>query len=284
MDIEINILIVFFLISFPLFLWARHESRLEKAAKALVERLKADPGNLLEINYPVGRAQLEQPGYPPVQGWRRTVLEVTPQTLAVHWRSLAMDQSSVFCPADLRWFGRPHKYTSGDNEIWLHFERGNEWWLLKIRLGRESMRLFVRALKAAATPELVTAYRRRRPYVHAGPLVTHPAEQDLQGAWHLQDTVVLYLMPRVLVVMQGTHVLRTILLEAMQGIGALRRLDNPRAAGLVRFRAEDEDSAFALRDYEGFAESLAQAARLTLEDPVERKQKKQTDEDYEWDE
>lgn len=273
----------FAFVFFILFLRVRHEIRLEKAVKALVERLKSDAGNLLELNYPAANAQLEQPGYPPVQRWRRAVLEITAKTIAVHWRTLAMDQSTAFSPADLRWFGRPRKYTSGENEIWLHFERKGEWWLLKTRLGREAMRMLVRALKAATSPELVTAYRRRRPYIHVGPLVAQPATQDLQGAWHLQDAVTVYLMPRFLVVMRGTSVLRAIPLETMQEIGALRRLDEPRADGLVRFRAEQETFAFATQQYEQFAESLAQAARLTLEDLLERKQKKQ-DDAYEWDE
>ncbi len=274
----------FAILFFILFLRVRHEMRLEKAVKALVERLKSDAGNLLELNYPIASVQLEQPGYPPVQRWRRGVLEITVETIAIHWRTLAMDQSTAFSPADLRWFGRPRKYTSGENEIWLHFEGKGEWWLLKIRLGREPMRMLVRALKAAAPPELVTAYRRRRPYVHVGPLVAQPATQDLQGAWHLQDAVTVYLMPRFLVVMQGTGVLRVIPLESMQEIGALRRLDEPRADGLVRFQAEQETFAFAAKGHEQFAESLAQAARLTLEDPLERKQKKQDDDAYEWDE
>ncbi|MCB9453131.1 MAG: hypothetical protein H6672_16990 [Anaerolineaceae bacterium] len=268
-----------------LVLQARHEMRLDKAARTFSEQLQAAADNLLELKYPLGRAQLEQPGYPPAQRRRQAVLEVTTRTVAVHWRSLEMNEAITFLPDDLRWFGRPHKYTSGDNEIWLHFEHGETWWLLKIRLGREAMRLFVRALKAASSPELVTAYRRRRPYVHLGPLVALPATQDLQGAWHLEDAVALYLMPRYLVIMRGMKVARVIALEAMSEIGALRRLDAPGADGLVRFRAEQEPFAFALKRYEPFADSLAQSARLTLEDPVERKRKKQDDDDaYEWDE
>ncbi|HEX2905981.1 MAG TPA: hypothetical protein VHO69_03930, partial [Phototrophicaceae bacterium] len=77
-------------------------------------------------------------------------------------------------------------------------------------------------------------------------------------------------------------VLRTIPLAAVQQVGALQRLDEPDAAGLVRFRAEEETFAFALENHEALAEALATAAKRTLEDPLERKQKpKDDDPEYE---
>lgn len=211
---------------------------------------------------------------------RAGVLVLTPQRLTLYERTPEMREILSFAPEQLRWFGRPRKYTGGYNDIWLHIEQPPGWLLLKIRLYRTTMAGLVRALKAFAAPELVTAYRRRRPYIHAGPLKAAPAAQDIYGAWSLAQPVSLYLMPRFLVILGGETVLRTIPLEAVQQIGALRRLDVPGAQGLVRFRAEEETFAFALDGHEALAAALAEAAKRTLEAPVERKQKARDDDEY----
>lgn len=176
-------------------------------------------------------------------------------------------------PEQVRWFGRPQPYHSGLNEIWLHAQAGDEWLLLRVWLYPLKMRDLVRALKGVCALELVTAYRRRRPYVHHGPLPARPAAQDIHGAWTLAEPISLYLMPRFLVILEGRRVLRTLPLEAVQQIGALRRLDQPGAQGLLRFRSEEETFAFALDDHARFAAALAEAAKRSLEAPVERKQK-----------
>jgi hypothetical protein len=90
-------------------------------------------------------------------------------------------------------------------------------------------------------------------------------------------------MPRFVVIFQGKDILRKIALEGVQRIGGLKRIDQPGADGLVRFQAEEETFAFALKDHERFAEQLAEAAKRTLEAPLEQKQKGKDDE-YEWDE
>lgn len=212
----------------------------------------------------------------------RCNVSVGARRLAVFDQSLEMVEQFACDYDQVRWFGRPEKYTPGLNSIWLHIERPDGWFVLKLTMQRSAMAEFVAALKAVVAPELVTAYRRRRPYVHAGPVTARPADQDIHGAWSLADAVTLYLTPRFLVILSGRQVLRTLPLEAVQQIGALRRIDQPQADGLVRFRAEEEPFAFALPAYESFAASLAEAAKRTLEAPLERKQKgKDEDEDWE---
>jgi hypothetical protein len=182
----------------------------------------------------------------------------------------------------LRWFGRPEKYTSGANEIWVHAEINGEWRLIQLRLYRHRMQALVRALKEIATPEQITAYRRHRPYIHSGPVSARTAAQTIYGAWELQQAVDLYLTPVFLVVLDGTNVHRTFPLHTIQDIAAVERLDRPRAAGLVRFEVEEEPFAFALDQHAAFAEALAEAAKRTLEDPLywQRKKKKPDDFDF----
>ncbi|MBI5670926.1 MAG: hypothetical protein HZC41_23280 [Chloroflexi bacterium] len=210
-------------------------------------------------------------------GLNKSVLVLTPERFMLFGRTPALPEQVSFAPDRLRWFGRPRKYGNGYNAIWLHVETDHGWQIIRLRLYRDAMQQLVRALKAFAAPELVEAYRRRRPYVHDGPVRAQPAVQDIHGAWTLAAPVSLYLMPRFLVILNRQTVLRKIPLEAVQQVGALRRLDAPHARGLVRFRAEEESFAFAVDRHETFAAALAEAAKRTLEAPIERKQKAKDD-------
>ncbi|NWG16395.1 MAG: hypothetical protein HXY41_07145 [Chloroflexi bacterium] len=271
-------LVILFVFGLSLLSW--QQIRRQRAIAARLEQIiAAGEPPLLVIN----RADLrhERAFIGGVSGSARAgALVLTPGRLTLYERTPQMREIVSFTPEQLRWFGRPHKYTGGYNDIWLHVENDDGWLLLKMRLYRTPMAELVRALKAFAAPDLVTAYRRRRPYIHAGPYQAAPAAQDIYGAWSLAEPVSLYLMPRFLVILNGGTVLRKIPLEAVQQIGALRRLDAPGAPGLVRFRAEEETFAFALDAHETLARALAEAAKRTLEAPLERKQKARDDEEY----
>jgi len=210
-------------------------------------------------------------------GWKNGVIAVTPDWIAAYALGGDGQPCAAFSPADLRWFGRPRKYSSGSNEIWLHAEHDRRWSLLQVRLSRLAMHALVRALKVVATPEQVTAYRRRRPYIHYGPAPAHPARQDIHGAWTLAEPVGLYLIPSHIVVLSGEETHRVIPLDAVQNVSAIRRLDRPDAAGLLRFEVRGEPLAFALDRHETFAAQMAEAARRTLEDPVQWARKKKQD-------
>lgn len=174
----------------------------------------------------------------------------------------------------LRWFGRPVKYHEQRNELWLHFEYQGTWWLVRFSAWPYTIKNIVRALKDIAPAELNTAYRRHRPYVHAGPVSAAPATQDIYGAWTLTPRISLYLMPLHLVVLEGQRIIRTYPIHQIQTITARRRLDAPDAEGLVTFAFNGEFIAFAMRDFESFAASIGEAARRSLEEPVYQKQKK----------
>jgi len=255
--------------------------RSRKIAERLAATLARGEPPLLTLNTTMLRGSVASIGGKSAS-LDQSILVLTPERCTLYERTPELRERFTFTPDQLRWFGRPHKYTSGYNELWLHVERADGWHLLRLRLYQTHMRDLVRAFKQVAPPELVEAYRRRRPYVHTGPVEALPAAQDIYGAWSLAAPVRLYLMPRSLVILNGTSVLRVIPLEAVQQVGALRRLDAPGAAGLVRFRAEEEAFAFALPAYESFAAALAEAAKRTLEAPLERKQKSRLEDDPEW--
>jgi hypothetical protein len=268
---------VIFLFVLVLLLVLRYQY--DPASQALVAEIKKTESQL-QCFYAVGRFEATQ-----LNGsrssWKYFIVTVKLGVIVILPRKQQGVEPFTFTPDQIRWFGRPQKYSPGLNDLWLHLETGDGWRLVKFRLYQGLMRDLVRGLKAVASEELVTAYRRRRPYIHEGPAQAQPATQDIHGAWTLDEPVSLYLMPRFLVVLQATSVLRKIPLEVVQQIGAFRRLDQPNADGLVRFRAEEEMMAFALDQYEAFAASLAEAAKRTLEAPIMQKQKKKADEDFE---
>src|SRR5690606_11337373 len=134
----------------------------------------------------------------------------------------------------------------GGNALWLHAEQDGRWHLIELTLYQNDAARLVRALKAF-TPHLVTPYRRRRPYVHFGPVAAQAATQDLHGAWTLHDAVGLYLTPLHLTLLDGERVRATIPVEAVTAVRGVQRLDAP--GGVVRFQTGDITRAFAVEDY-----------------------------------
>lgn len=217
-------------------------------------------------------------------GWRNCVVVVSLEGVTIYPQTQKMDVSFHFARENLRWFGRTTKYVDGKNEIWLHFEQNGTWQLLMLRTTKSIMQSLVRGLKQIATPEQIKAYRRHRPYVHAGPVDAWSAEQDLYGVWSVHpETQTLYLMPAFLIWLDGVQVRHKIALEQIQQIEALRRVDAPDQDGVIRFRVNDEPEAraYVLAEYLEFGAALAEAAKRSLEDPFVYLKKKKDDADWE---
>jgi hypothetical protein len=212
---------------------------------------------------------------------RPCVLTVTETGLTVYPKSRREIKKLEFSHADLRWFGRPKKYTPGFNEMWLHYESDGRWITLKVSAFHTDMAGLVRALKQVATEEQVIHYRRRRPYIHFSYNGAQPATQDIHGAWTLGEQVHLFLTPIMLVIMkEDGQIVRTLKLLDIHQIAAVPRIDTAANDGLVRFKMQGEEFAFALTKHEEFARLLALAAKRSLEDPQMVKGKK-ADEDEE---
>ncbi len=253
-------------------LWSIRTYRLQRAVYQHLLTLKESQPDILFFEQTINRFAMETINGRTVQKMRG-MITLSSQEIGIYPMKVPPQAIIRFAPSDIRGFWRPQPYDSGMNELWIHVERKREWVLVKLWLGREQMMEFIRTIKPLVEPEMVIAYRRQRPYIHYGPVQAQPAEQDIHGAWTLEPTISLYLMPRYLLILHDEAVQQMIPLSSVQQIGALRRLDAPQANGLVRFQTAEAHYAFALKDYETFANALADAAKRTLEAPVMQKQK-----------
>ncbi len=255
----------------------------QRRANTIIESVREDDTLFLTSAWDLARyeiAPIDMPQANRKLRWRRAVMSVGDKGVALYDLRTGIDGKFAFTPGELRWFGRPTKYIYGMNEMWLHVQIGVAWYIVKARFHITTMQALVRALKHIATDEQVIAYRRRRPYIHRDLTPAYLAEQDIHGAWELKQRVDLYLMPLHLVLFRHGEVDRVIDLHDIQNIAAFKRLDAPEADGLLRFSTGVETLAFALQDYGSWADSLAEAAKRTLEEPPIRKQKSQDDDDW----
>jgi hypothetical protein len=258
--------------------WIAHQVTVFRAATQLHRRLKDSQLNLVMPPYSVAYRTQTLGGR---EGrWRYAVVALSGDGLVIYPRQRVMDEAIRLPFKALRWFGRPVKYHEGRNEIWLHYQFENRWQVFKLRTNRYAMADLVRWLKEYAAYDQIVAYRRHRPYVHYGPVRVLPAEEDIHGAWTLSAPVSLYVMPTQLLLLDGERVVRTLLMEQVQQVAAMRRIDKPDADGLVTFTVGEESFAYACKEYQALAQSIADAARRSLEMPLMQKQKgKKDDED-----
>ncbi|MBI1257439.1 MAG: hypothetical protein GC204_08205 [Chloroflexi bacterium] len=259
--------------------WIAYQLALMRVAGAVYQRLKTE-GALLVLGSYAADCSIQTVGGTD-QGWRHAVVALTADGLEIYPRKRGMDETHSFAHSALHWFGRPQKYHNGRNEIWLHYQTEDQWHLIKLKMSRGAMAEWVRMFKEFATLELITAYRRHRPYVHYGPMRVQPAEEDIYGAWTLQDPVALYVMPMQMVILRETQVLRTIALTQVTQVAAMRRIDKPKADGLVRFSAGEEQLAFACKEHQALGQAVAEAAKSSLEQPLLQKQKGKKDDNDE---
>lgn len=225
----------------------------------------------------------------PVQRWEKALLFVTDKHIVAYAKK-GDDVPLFTCLAhEIEGFWRPYKYQNGTNGIEIHANAAGRWTILKARLTKSRMMALVRVLKQLVDEEIVRAYRQRRPYIYRPPAAAHLAAQDLHGMWHHETPFKLYLTPATLVFLSAEgddRVERVIKLREVQNIRVLPRLDGDAEGGLLAFNLSTtlENTAVALEDHDTWAQSIATAARRTLEEPVTRKRKGKADDDLQDDE
>jgi hypothetical protein len=208
---------------------------------------------------------------------RKAIVAVLPNYVAIYPLTVRMQEAFTFNTDDIRWFSLVRGYSDLEREIALDLEKDLQWVDLRIRMDKASIKKLTEAMEPIAPNTVLFTRSRRRPNVRPDPVQAWPATQDIHGAWTLDDPVKLCITPLYLVVLRDGYVQNSFLLPALENIRADKRLDNPDAAGLVRFTAADETFAYAVNDYAGFAEALAGAIKRNVEESAGQKQKTQAD-------
>jgi hypothetical protein len=208
---------------------------------------------------------------------RKAIVAVLPGYVAVYPLTIRMREAFTFNTDDIRWFSLVRGYSDLEREIALDLEKDLQWIDLRIRMDKASIKKLTEAMEPIAPNTVLFTRSRRRPNVRLDPVQAWPATQDIHGAWTLDDPVKLCITPLYLVVLRDGYVQNSFLLTALEDIRADKRLDDPDAAGLVRFTVADATFAYAVNDYAGFAETLAGAIKRNVEESAGQKQKTQAD-------
>ena len=233
------------------------------------------------------RVCMSQPSRPS-RRWQDALMYVTNKEMVVYPARWGDSPLFTCLGHEIEGFWRPRKYEDGINGIEIHANADGQWHILKVRLMRSAMMTLVRALKDMVDEDTVRSYRQRRPYIYRPPAAAHLAHQDVYGMWTLDDAIRVYLTPATLVFLRNDdRVERVIRLRHMQNIRIAKLADPDASEGVVCFHLETskEDVAFAVDDYEAWAQSIANAAKRTLDEPVARKRKGRLrdDDDSDWD-
>ncbi|TVR20877.1 MAG: hypothetical protein EA396_09405 [Anaerolineaceae bacterium] len=228
----------------------------------------------------VAQIRISHPAQP-TRRWSRAILYVSNKHIVIHRRT-GTETPIFYCLGhEIEGFWRPRIYQPGINSIEIHANVAGQWTILKVRLTRSRMMALVRALKYFVNDDIERSYRQRRPYIYRPPAPARLATQDIYGMWHYERAFNVYLNPASLVFLgEGDAVERVINLRHLQNIRILRSDESNVERGLVCFRVTPpdddslaEDVAISVDDYSAWAESIALAARRTLEEPITRKRK-----------
>jgi hypothetical protein len=250
-----------------------------QSARLLANRLRREHKDALFCRYiPEANLSIMTINMQAATPRRPAVVMVRPSELRLYTVEDAPEEALAFPSDALRWFGRPDIYKLGRNRLWLHVDQAERWHLIHMEPYQSTVARLVQALKLFA-PLLETPYRRQRPYIHYGPVSARRATQDLYGVWTLHEAVDLYLMPLHLVLLDGETVRATLPVNAVTQVRGVQRVDAP--GGVVQFEVSGTRYAYAVERYRELAESLAEAAKRSLEQPLEMldgKRKKKKDE------
>lgn len=168
----------------------------------------------------------------------------------------------------------------GNNEIHIHVNNKGRWMIVKLWVKQAEAKKIVSRLKGLVSEDILRSYRQRPPYIYHPPSLALLMSADLYGMWHEDHRFRLYLTPSTLVFLSENddEVERFIGLRDMQNIRLLEQKGAGGKDGLIIFDIEStgEQIAVAVNGSDKWARSISRAARRTLSDPIQRKQKDKT--------
>lgn len=155
--------------------------------------------------------------------------------------------------------------------IRIHLESGQRWRVLSIQIPEADMSLLVKVLRRVINASRLNIGR--PPANPIGPLVANITEDTLQGVSSLGAEVSLYLLPHILIVLQGDIVRAKLDTSSIRRVLSVEkvsnRLDNllhpATPDGVIRLYSLYETVAFALPQFRELAEEISYLSRCPVE-------------------
>lgn len=183
----------------------------------------------------------------------------------------ASQQAHIIDFATIQWVSAVTLPQSGIAEITIHIEVQHHWRILTLQTPEADMSVLVKVIWQVVTPSRLNIGH--PPATPIGPLSAHITEDTLQGESNLGAEVSLYLLPHLLLVLQGDTVQAKLDTSSIRRVlsverisGRLDTLLKPNAPdGVIRLYSMHETVAFALPQYRELAEEIAYLSHCPVE-------------------
>jgi curved DNA-binding protein CbpA len=225
--------------------------------------------------------------------FQNTILFITDKEILLYAEKGSDEPLISFRSDEIIGYWRPRPYHSdlkglsengwrsrhGNNEVNIHVNNKGRWVIVKLWVKEAQAKKIVNRLKGMVNEDILRSYRQRPPYIYHPPSTALLMSQDIYGMWHEDHRFKLYLTPSTLgfLTENDDEIERSIPLRNIQNIRLLEQKGEGGKDGLISFDLmgadEREQIAVAVNGSDKWARSIARAARRTLSDPVERKQK-----------
>lgn len=173
--------------------------------------------------------------------------------------------------AHIQWVSAITLPQGGIAAITIHLEHNRRWYLLNLHMPEANMGILIAILRRVINTSRLNIGG--RPTQPIGPIAAKVAEDTLEGKVSIGADVNLYLLPHILIVLQGeivqakldTSSIRRVL-SVERNSGKLDSLLHPNIPdGVVRLYSLYETAAFALPQYQELAEEISYLSRCPIE-------------------
>lgn len=189
----------------------------------------------------------------------------------IAWHDNSSQAAHLIHFAEIQWVSAISQPQEGIAEISLHLEIEKRWRILSLQMPEAEILLLARLLQQVIPSSRLNL---GKPQAHPiGPLPARIAEDSLQGESNLGEEVQLYLLPQLLIVLNGDFVRAKLDTSSIRRVLAVEKLSGrldsllkPTAPdGVIRLYSLYETAAFALVQYRELAEEISYLARCPLE-------------------
>lgn len=171
----------------------------------------------------------------------------------------------------IQWVSAVTFSQKGIAEISIHLEVGKRWRILTLHMPESDMAVLVKVIRQVVNISRLNIGR--APTKPIGPLTANIAEDTLQGVSNLGADISLYLLPHILIVLQGDIVRAKLDTSSIRRVLSVERVSNRLDSflnpnipdGIIRLYSLHETIAFALPQFRELAEEISYLSRCPVE-------------------